>query len=372
MKNASRFKNVELIVKTFNKECKTMSVRKIRKQIHFHSGQRWAVTIIILLIIAVIVHGKLITSNYVKSPYNNEEHIAILDQIKSKSDHKKTIHKKNPVRQKLTPIPFNPNKVTTEELVAMGINEKSAKSWVKYTSKGGKFRKAKDLKKLYFMNDKIYSQLEPFVNIPEPKKGRKQQGKYGSTAISQAQKKQIYSNYERTNIEKNKSKEDSLQTDHRPDEIAYKNEFRSRKNAKRSGIKENYIISINETDSIELQMLKGIGPVLSSRIIKYKEQLGGFHNKNQLLEVYGVKPSLLSDILDQLSFEGALQKIKINHIELEELVKHPYFNYQTAQIFINYRKQHGDYKSLNDVKKIKIIKDYWLEETAPYFDYEPS
>lgn len=345
-----------------------MNIRKIRKQIHFHSTQRWAVTIILLLIVAVIVHGKLTTANYVKSPYNNEEHITILDKINRSADRSK----KSRIKQKLNPTTFNPNEVTAQELMTMGIKEKSAKTWEKYTRKGGKFYRTEDLKKLYFMNEEIYSQLESFVEIPKLQQKHIKKKKGSPTPPNQINKRQFYSKKTPASTAHQKLIVDSLVNDEWSEKLEYNTNFKSRKNEKRSGIKENYTISINETDSLELQILKGIGPVLASRIIKYKEQLGGFHNKNQLLEVYGVKPILLSNILDQLSFEGELKKIKLNHVLLEDLVKHPYFNYQTAQIFINYRKQHGDFESINDVKKIKIIKEYWLEDTAPYFDYEPS
>lgn len=349
-----------------------MSVRKIRKQIHFHSNQRWAVTIVILVIIGVIFHEKVSISKYIKPKFNNEEHVAIFSKLKNKSEQRKINKTKHPSKRKLTPMRFDPNKVTANKLIAMGIKEKDAKSWIKYTTKGGKFYKTGDIKKLYFMTANLYNQLESFIDISNPKKDNWTNKKYDLKTFDQQKKKSKFSTNETTYVERKTILRDSIQSENKNNDIAYKQNFKSRRNKISGGIKTDYIISINETDSTELQILKGIGPVLSSRIIKYKEQLGGFHNKNQLLEVYGVKPVLLSTIIDRLSFEGELRKIKLNTIEIDELVKHPYFDYQTAHIFINYRKQHGDYKSINDVKKIRIIKEYWLEETAPYFNYESS
>ncbi len=350
-----------------------MSVRKIRKQIHFHKNQRWAASIIILTIVGIITHGKISKLNHVKAGYNNEEHVFILKQLKDETDSIQTKRVREKSKPKLTPKYFNPNKTSIEELTSMGIQEKDAKSWMKYITKGGKFYRVEDLKKLYSMNDRMYNQLKPYAILPKEKKYKKEKSKYKESLTRNSLKKSMNPESNIYDIlEKEKLNLDSIQYFAKKDELFYKKEFASRRNKMRSGINNEFIISINETDSIELRTLKGIGPVLSSRIIKYKEQLGGFHNKNQLLEVYGVKPTLLSNILDRLSFEGPLRKIKINTVTLEELVKHPYFDYSTAHIFINYRIQHGDYRDINDIKKIRIIKDYWLEETAPYFDFEPS
>jgi competence ComEA-like helix-hairpin-helix protein len=67
-------------------------------------------------------------------------------------------------------------------------------------------------------------------------------------------------------------------------------------------------INLNRADSAELVKLYGIGPVLSKRIIKYRNSLGGkFQSVDQLKNVYGlseetfnsIKPYLIVDTLSQ-------------------------------------------------------------------------
>jgi len=359
-----------------------MSIRKTRKQIHFPAKQRWAITIILLMILSVIFYGELSTYNHINNSYDHEEHEEILVALKFRRDDKaenfKSTQKYKPA--KISPVVFNPNTVTTEELVSMGIPKKDAKSWTKYTSKGGKFYKPEDLKRLYSMNDALYEQLKDYVDIPKKKWRNKKQFRNDSTYNSsrdnqgsrfakfpdnEGQYQNVKSTIDSTRARIQEEKENA-------ERIAYNEKFKSERKKRSSGIAEDYIIAINETDSTELQVLDGIGPVLSARIIKYRDQLGGFHNQNQLLEIYGVKPALVSKIVPNISFDGEMQKIDLNTIEVKELVKHPYFDYATANIFINYRSHHGDFKSVKDVKKIRIIKDYWLEEAEPYFSYEPS
>lgn len=348
-----------------------MSIRKVRKQIHFHRNQRWAISIVVLAIVSVITYSKVKTKNYIKSKYNELEHVSILTRLKFNEDALQD--KLTKETSYLTPKYFDPNKVTIEELIEMGIKDKNAKSWVKYTSKGGRFYKTEDLKKLYSMTEEIYQQLKSFVVIPKPE--QKSTQKKEKKALSPKKRKTKWNNNNKNEYHKQHEKnivKDSFNLQSEQLHNNYNKNYKSLKANRTEALKDNYQIDINSADSLELQILKGVGPVLSSRIIKYRKSLGGFHNQNQLLEVYGVKPTLLSSIIKHLNFEGPINKIKLNQVDLEQLVKHPYFNYQTAQIFINYRTQHGDYKNIDDVKKIRIIKDNWLEDVKPYFDYTSS
>ncbi len=342
-----------------------MNLRKIRKQIHYHSSQRWGITVVLLIIFAVIALSQYSSWTHVNTAYNQEEHAAILSSLKTKAIKRDELAKKKQTpKGRLTPFKFDPNTITKNELIDMGIKESSATSWTNYTSKGGKFHKPKDLKKLYTMNDYLYNKLEPFVEIEEDNIKRTNQYK--------KKKQWANSNYQSNNYQKRKNypnqkqKKDTISDSERKE---YNENFKAARRAKSSGLADDYIISLNTTDSTELQMLDGIGPVLSSRIINYRDKLGGFHNMNQLLEVYGVKATLASQIINKVHFEGTIKKINLNKITVDSLVKHPYFDYKTANIFVNYRNHHGPYKDLSDVKKIIAIKEYWLEEVAPYFSY---
>lgn len=63
-------------------------------------------------------------------------------------------------------------------------------------------------------------------------------------------------------------------------------------------------IDLNRADAAELDRLPGIGPVLASRIVAYRSQIGGFHSPDELLGVRGIGPRLLERILPDLLVEG--------------------------------------------------------------------
>lgn len=130
-------------------------------------------------------------------------------------------------------------------------------------------------------------------------------------------------------------------------------------------------IPFSEADSITLQIVPGIGQATAGRIIKYRENLGGFYQKSQLLEVYGVKEETSQALWDFFDFDGQVfRKIPINSASLEELSGHPYISYGEAKVLIAFRNQHGKYSSAEDLLKVKIFKSKWVEKIKPYLQFE--
>ncbi|MDI1322364.1 MAG: helix-hairpin-helix domain-containing protein [Algoriphagus sp.] len=128
-------------------------------------------------------------------------------------------------------------------------------------------------------------------------------------------------------------------------------------------------ISFSEADSIVLQIVPGIGPGSAGRIIKYREDLGGFHSTNQLSEVYGMKPETIELIWEFFEFNPLIfRKIKLNQSTIEEISSHPYVTYGEAKVIVAYRNQHGGFQSIDDLLKIRIFKVEWVKKLAPYLD----
>jgi competence protein ComEA len=126
-----------------------------------------------------------------------------------------------------------------------------------------------------------------------------------------------------------------------------------------------------DADSVVLQIVPGIGVGLGGRIIKYRERLGGFHSVNQFSEIYGLKPETIQEIWNYFDFTPTITKrISINSAEIEEVSSHPYISYSEAKVLIAYRKQHGSYTSIADLKKIKIFKSEWIDKIEPYLSFD--
>ncbi|MBL4655386.1 MAG: helix-hairpin-helix domain-containing protein [Bacteroidia bacterium] len=129
----------------------------------------------------------------------------------------------------------------------------------------------------------------------------------------------------------------------------------------------NYIVDVNKADSTDLTKVKGIGPVLSSRIIKYRDLLGGYPTISQIKEVYGMDSIRFQELEHSFSLsDSIITKMNINEVSKKILYTHPYIDYKIANSIINYRKQHGKYQELREIKKSYLITDEIFSKIAPY------
>ena len=225
------------------------------------------------------------------------------------------IEKEDKVKEKniagsneIKPFPFDPNSLEKDGWIKMGLEEKLVNTILKYRDKGGRFYKKEDLKQIYGLNDDIYSMLEPFVEIPADKiAGKKSEG--------------------------------------RP----------------------VFIVELNSADTLDLQQLKGIGPTFARRIVKYRDMLGGFSTKSQLLEVFGMDSARYNGIKDFVEINSdSLRKIDINSATIKQLIKHPYIEFYTAKSIVQQRQKSGKYKNVSELKDSAIIYEGLYRKLKPY------
>ena len=134
--------------------------------------------------------------------------------------------------------------------------------------------------------------------------------------------------------------------------------------------KEKVMVELNSADTLLLTQISGIGPAFAKRIAKYREKLGGFFFKEQLMEVYGIDSTKYNEISDQIKINTAnVKKININTAEFDEIKNHPYLKYKQINAIIQYRKQHGKYKTIEDLKKVIILTPQIIQNIAPYLSF---
>lgn len=63
-------------------------------------------------------------------------------------------------------FPFDPNKVSVDDLMRLGFSQKQAESIDSYRRKGGRFRRKEDFARSFVVADSVYERLEPFIEIP--------------------------------------------------------------------------------------------------------------------------------------------------------------------------------------------------------------
>ena len=205
---------------------------------------------------------------------------------------------------------FNPNTLNDDGWLTLGLSGGKIKVLRNYQKSGGYFKKKEDLQRCYAFGDAFYNTIKEYVSIPE---------------IHELESKIL------------------------------------------QPITLPQIIELNQADSLELISIKGIGPFYAKQILKYLSELWGFYSYNQFSEIWGlekldVEKFKLQTLIDTLY----ISKINVNTIELEQLKIHPYLNYKQAKMIVNFRIQHGDFKQVKDIQKIRPISPEIFRKIAPY------
>lgn len=129
-------------------------------------------------------------------------------------------------------------------------------------------------------------------------------------------------------------------------------------------------IDINRSDSLDWIKLRGIGPVLASRILKFRGALGGFQSVEQVGETFGMKDSVFQSIKGQLVCKGEmLDRIKVNRADWGELNSHPYINSKQAGAMMYYRRNRGGIKDSLELEETLIFDSLELIKILPYLDF---
>lgn len=282
-------------------------------------------TLILLFIVFLgIIIPKLLLHNSQTSPEsftaNKESLQKWANELESSVELKPAYRNKNVEETRvLKRFRFDPNTAGLGDLLSLGFEERASRNLIKYRNNGGRFVIKSDLKKIYGISPEKVDDLWAYIQLPE------------EMEASPALKDEI-----------------EPETKETP-----------------------FTIDANTATAEEYQKIRGIGPVLSKRIVSFREKLGGFHSKDQLHQVYGLDSSVVDDLKQHLIFSSYVRKININTDSLQPLYSHPYINYNTARAIVNYREQHGDYESINQLKSIKIINDSLYQKIYPYLSLHP-
>lgn len=204
--------------------------------------------------------------------------------------------------------PFDPNQLLEKDWVSMGLPQRTARTIVRYVEKGGRFRQARDLEKIWGLRKEDLQRLLPFVSI-------------------------------------------------RGIEVNNKESLIAEKVLGKEG-KQPKVIDINTADSSDFTTLPGIGPVLSRRIVRFREMKGSFQSIDDLRKVYGLSDSVYHQLLPFCRITlSVIDTAVLNQYTLRQLMGRLKISYQVAQVIMLYRKQHGAFRQIEELRKIIFIND---------------
>ena len=127
------------------------------------------------------------------------------------------------------------------------------------------------------------------------------------------------------------------------------------------------VIELNSADSTALVSIRGIGPYYASKILRYREQLGGFHATRQLNEMKFQYLNNIDSLLPHFSVNPALiRKKELDTTSFKSVLHHPYLVYEDVQLIFNAKRKYGkiNYSILEPQKVLPLFK---LKKIKPYF-----
>lgn len=132
----------------------------------------------------------------------------------------------------------------------------------------------------------------------------------------------------------------------------------------------NLSIELNSADTAGLQSLYGIGPAFAGRIVKYRQRLGGFVRKEQLLEVYGMDSVRYAGITANITIDtSSVAKIDINSASVAELRQHPYLDYYQARAIVDYRNKGFKFGKMSDLLLVGLIDEETVRKLQGYIQF---
>ena len=289
----------------------------LRKWFSFSKGERVAIITILALILLLILACVFRPSRQSLSDesLHNLDSLLALRQAAIELQQQQQAEKPQEVAE-LHPFPFNPNTLTEEEWLQMGLTDRQVRNIMNYKAKGGKFYSKNDLGKLYTISEEEFAQLEPFIVLPEVSRGKntKTSAKSGvSTGSSTA------------------TGPTTVPSEKKPIPI----------------------VDLNTVDSTTLVELPQIGPYTAVRIIEFREKLGGFIDKEQLRDVKGMDDARFAAIQPYITLAAVeIRKVDVNRADFKTLVHHPYLNYEQVKRIVNQREKRGMIKNWAQLEEL--------------------
>jgi DNA uptake protein ComE-like DNA-binding protein len=308
--------------------------QRIRTYFIYSRRERRAAWLIVILIVIVLCVPHVMHVNTTASPDN--EQLALWQSLMSRTDTSrmsagsklpdvkyaydddtKRFGEHHPYANNFVTSPvipdaqFDPNNIDEKTWIELGLPAYVAQRIIKYRNKGGVFYSPEDVKKIYGFPEDIYSILVPFMYFTD------------STQV----------------VEKNDPNETLFSP--APTEL-------------------------NSCDKSSLMAL-GFTAGDAIRILRFRDQAGGFYDTQQLFGVYGLDAEHIEKALPWLSADkNSVIKINLNTVDSTTLANHIYISDVLAGSIVRYRQDTGKYYTVTELLKVKGMYPGLFEKLKPY------
>lgn len=263
----------------------------------FKRNQRIGIFLLLLLIVLIQIAYFVVDF----SEKTSERSSQLFTNIEKQVDSLRTVALRP---KKDTIYPFNPNYITDYKGYILGMSTEEIDRLLAFRKQGKFVNSTQEFQNITKISDSLLKKIAPAFKFPEWVNNKKS------------------------------------------------NDYQKVKTSLTSSHKEKQ--DINTATKEQLMEVKGVGNVLSDRILKYKERLQGFVEMDQLAEVYGLETDVVERLKIQFEVKTLPNIVKkdINLITLRELAKIPYLKYEEAKKIIGLRSELGNFKKFDDLLEI--------------------
>jgi DNA uptake protein ComE-like DNA-binding protein len=304
---------------------------RLRSYFVHHRAERRGSIAVLVISMVILSLAILLPGLYAPAPLADESSLRMLQSFAGNAANNALASNDQAPQPAPSLFAFDPNVLSDSGFTALGFTQKELVTLRKYMAAGASFREKDDFRRLYFMDETRFDSLRPYLVLPD--KATRQKPKFQS-------------------IQRDTTKWS--------DTASY------------SQYRFNAIIAdLNHSDTNELKKVPGIGSYYAKRIVEYRNELGGYHDLGQLLELWKMTTENLDRFAGKVSIDKqAILKIKVNRATTQALAAHPYIDFKHANVMVTYREAHGPFGSLEDMVQAGLLNEDLSLKLAPYLQFE--
>ena len=253
-------------------------------------------------------------------------------------------------------FPFDPNTADSTTLLRLGLAPWQVKAIYNYRAKHGRYHTAEDFKRLPGMTLELWERLGKYVTIDKkyryldvPPVSRTR-----SSTLSVSEKKTQTETTPQT--KPSDSIKQPVKASIPVDSTRYPVKF-----------EEKTLVDINTADTNLLKKIPNIGSYRAREIVSYRQRLGGYTEVNQVMEAC----EMPDEVLEWFSLVPVpVKTLNVNSLSVRQLMRHPYLSFYQAREIVEYRKEHGPIKQIEELATLDKFSSSDIERLRPYLIFQ--
>ena len=287
-------------------------MKNLRSHFVFNRSQQNGIFLLVIIIVILQLIYHFVDFNSSEETFNSDPED--LANIQHTIDSLKLIEKSS---DSIKLYPFNPNYLTDYKGYILGMSTSEIDKLLNYRKKDKWVNSIEDFQKVTGVSDSLLKKMTPYFKFP--------------------------------------------------------NWTKSSPSVKTQNLKTDIIkADLNLATAVELQKINGVGEVLSGRIVKYRNKIGGFVNDIQLQDIYGLSSETRKEILANYTVKTLpdFKVLNINKATVLQLSELPYLDYELAREIVNYRLLHETIHNFEELAKIKDFPSEKIDRIALYLSVD--